>query len=483
MPGLRRRLECAARSPCWASGTCPDGKRTIGFRRPSPKCSIQNSLQGASCGSCPGKMWPALRANCPLTDEDSLAKATLERLRTDPGADVVVLGSYTVLPGVGKSKIRLDVRMQDTVAGETIAEEALSGDESDLFDLASQVGNSLRHGLGLGPLPSAIVTATRAALPMNENAARLYAEGRAKLWAFDFRGARDLLIKAVAADPNYPLAHSALSDVWWHSGYEAKARAEGQRAIELSSQLSQEQRLLVEGQYRKTIEDWPKAIEAYRSLFNLFPDNLDYGIALASAQIHVRPSDALETLAVLRRLPPPMGEDARIDMTEASAWINSDFNRARAAAKKAIAKASAQGSHVLVARVHGILCQQAPAIDASVESISECESALQAAIVAKDPNGVAMMGTDLAALYFGRGDLTRSGEMFNRAVAEFRQVGNPDGVGTALGNFASIRLWQGDLKEAKKIGGRVDSRVPDRGRQRRRGLVPGHAGRPVAAQG
>ena len=391
------------------------------------------------------------KSELPLTDEDSLAKATLERLRTDPGADVVVLGSYTVLPGAEKNKIRLDVRMQDTVAGETIAEEALSGDESDLFDLASQVGNRLRHGLGLGPLSSEIVTATRAALPTNETAARLYAEGRAKLWAFDFRGARDLLIKAVAADPSYPLAHSALSDVWWHSGYEAKARAEGQRAIELSSQLSQEQRLLVEGQYRKTIEDWPKAIEAYRSLFNLFPDNLDYGIALASAQTHVKPSDALETLAVLRRLPSPMGEDARIDMTEASAWMYVDLKQSRAAAKKAIAKASAQGSHVIVARVHGILCQIAPALGASAESIGECETALQAAIVTKDPNAVAMMSNNLAALYFERGDLARSGEMFNRGIGEFRQVGNPDGVGAGLSNFAIIRLLQGDLDQAKKL--------------------------------
>lgn len=391
------------------------------------------------------------KRDLPLVDEDSLAKATLERLRTDPGADVVVLGSYTLLPGEGKNKIRLDIRMQDTAAGETIVEEALSGDENDLFDLASQAGNNLRHSLGLGPLSSELATATRAALPSNEKAARLYAQGRARLWAFDFQGARDFLIKAIESDPNYPLAHSALSSAWWHSGYEVKARAEGQRALELSTQLSQEQRLLVEGQYRTGIEDWPKAVETYRSLFHLFPDSLDYGLLLAGAQTHVKAADALATLAVLRRLPSPMGEDARIDVMEASAWIDTDFNQARAAAKKAIAKASAQGSHVLVARAHGILCQQAPAIDASAESISECETALQARIVAKDPDGVAMMRTDLAALYFERGDLARSGEMFSRAVAEFHQVGNPEGVGTALSNFASTRLLQGDLDQAKRL--------------------------------
>ena len=42
----------------------------------------------------------------PLADEDSLAKETLERLHTNPGADVVVLGSYTPLPGKGERRIR-----------------------------------------------------------------------------------------------------------------------------------------------------------------------------------------------------------------------------------------------------------------------------------------------------------------------------------------------------------------------------------------
>jgi len=398
------------------------------------------------------------KSELPLSDEDSLAKATLERLRTDTGADVVVLGSYTLLPAEGKNKIRLDVRMQDTAVGETIAEEALSGDENDLFDMASQVGNSLRHKLGLGPLSSELVPATRAALPTNEKAARLYAEGRAKLWAFDFVSARDLLIKAIASDPNYPLSHAALSDVWWHSGYQVKARAEAQRALELSNQLSQEQHLLVEGQYRRTLGDWPKAVGAYQALFHLFPDSLDYGILLASAQLHIKPSASLETLALLRRLPSPLGEDARIDMTEASAWIGSDLNQARAAARKAIAKASAQGSHVIVARTYAILCQQGTAMGATAEAITDCENALQTSIAARDRNGEAIILTNLGTIYFLRGDLSRSEEMLRQAFKTFREVGNLDDAATALSDIAAARLMRGDLQEAKKL---LEETIPE----------------------
>src|SRR6185437_1494959 len=381
----------------------------------------------------------------PLRDEDSLGKSTLRDLRVNPGADVVIIGSYTMLRTDPNRKIRLDVRLQDTARGETIAEESVSGDENDLFTLVADLGGRLREKLGATPVSEEGTIATRAALPSNEKAARLYAEGRARLWAFDYFRARDLLNRSIAADPDFPLSHAALSEAWDHSGYDAKARLEARQALELSKHLSQEQRLLVEGQYQRTVQEWPKAVETYRSLFRLFPDNLDYGLLFATAQMHVSAADSLGTLAVLRHLPPPLGDDARIDMTEASAWINRDFTKARAAAKVAIEKATAQGSPVIVSRTYGILCQQQPSIGASIEAINICRNALEAGIAANDPNGAAMMRTDLAALYYLRGDLAQSAQMFQQAVKKFRQVGNRDGVATALSNFADTRLSQGDL--------------------------------------
>jgi eukaryotic-like serine/threonine-protein kinase len=416
-------------------------------------CEMLNTELGAGgeLRMVPGEDVARAKRELPLSDEDSLAKTTLQRLRTNPGADVIVVGSYTLIPADPKRRIRLDVRLQDTAAGETIAEESASGDENDLFNLVSDLGGKLRRSLGVAAPSEGIEIATHAALPSNEKAARLYAEGRARLWAFDYFAARDLLNEAIAADADFPLAHAALSDVWWHTGYDAKARVEARRALELSNQLSQEQQLLVEGQYQRTVEEWPKAVETYRSLFRLFPDNLDYGLLFASAQMHLSAADSLQTLAALRQLPPPLGDDARIDMTEASAWINRDFTKAQAAAKLAIEKATAQGSPVIVSRTYGILCQQEPAIGASTEAIDICRNALEGSIAAKDPNGEAMMRTDLAALYYYRGDLTQSAKMFQQAVKKFRQVGNRDGVATALSNFADTCLSQGDLMKAKKL--------------------------------
>ena len=225
------------------------------------------------------------KSELPLTEDDSLSKATLQRLQTNPGADYVVLGSYTRMQADAEKRIRLDLRLQETADGETIAEEAITGSESSLFDLAAEAGQRLRQRLGLHPNSGADSSAARVALPSNQLAARLYTEGRAKLWAFDFLGARDLLVEAVAADPKFPLSHSALSEAWYHLGYLVKARAEAEQARQLAPPLSQEDRLLIEGQYWRAMQNWQRTVESYRALFRLFPDNLDYGLLLATAQI------------------------------------------------------------------------------------------------------------------------------------------------------------------------------------------------------
>lgn len=279
-----------------------------------------------------------VKRELPPADEDSLAKSTLERLHTNSGADYVVIGSYTALPGSGDRRIRLDVRVQDTVRGEIIAEKSFTGSEENLFELATKAGQGLRQSLGISSASAQASVEARAALPSNQEAVKFYTAGQERLWAFDYVHARDLLLKAASADPGYPLAHAALADAWDHLGYGPKARAEIERARVLSQHLGPEDRLLIDGQYYATLEDRLRAIVAYRQLFTQFPDNLDYGLRLANEQRWVNPEDALHTLNTLRHLPLPSGDDPRIDYIEARAWITKDVVKARVAARRVVEK-------------------------------------------------------------------------------------------------------------------------------------------------
>ncbi len=83
----------------------------------------------------------------------------------------------------------------------------------------------------------------RASSPSNRDAARLYSEGLARLRVFDALEARDLLQRAIAADPKYSLAHSALAEAWSRLGYDKKAQQEAKQAYDLSANLSREEQV------------------------------------------------------------------------------------------------------------------------------------------------------------------------------------------------------------------------------------------------
>jgi serine/threonine protein kinase len=217
-----------------------------------------------------------------LGNVDSLARDTLARLRAQLGTDAVVLGSYTTIDGPSGRQVRLDLRLQDAVRGETTATVAEAGTEAQLFDLVARVGKRLRRELGVRE--EGETKEVRAALPSSPEAARLYSEGVNKLRLFDPVGARALLTQAVAADPTSASAHSGLSAAWSALGYDGKAREEAKAAYDLAADLPQEERLLIQGRYLETVQDWSRAAEIYWNLWSLFPDNLDYGLHLAAAQ-------------------------------------------------------------------------------------------------------------------------------------------------------------------------------------------------------
>src|SRR5207245_11562421 len=99
-----------------------------------------------------------------LPAADSYAKDALIKIHNHLRADMVVLGYYLALGKDSGGKIRIELQLQDTRAGETIAAVSRDGTESDLADLVSQGGASLRQRLGIGDV-SANVHQVLASVP------------------------------------------------------------------------------------------------------------------------------------------------------------------------------------------------------------------------------------------------------------------------------------------------------------------------------
>jgi tetratricopeptide (TPR) repeat protein/predicted Ser/Thr protein kinase len=391
-----------------------------------------------------------MKTNLALPDADSYGRETLAKIRENLNADEVVVGSFVPL---GKDQIRLDLRLQDAVAGETLASVSAKGREDQIDDLVSRAGAELRQKLGVGAISATDAAAVKASLPSNAEAARLYSEGLAKLHARDTLAARDLLQKSLELEPGFALAHSALATAWTTLGYDGKATVEAKTAFDLSGGLGREDKLAIQARYLEANHDWEGAIGIYRTITQFFPDNLEYGLQLASAQNSAGKSkDALGTLQQLRQLPPPASQDPRLDLVENSAYFGlSKYKDAGDAAARAAAKAQASGQRLVLAQA---LNQEAAAFryqDQIDKSNAAFQDARRTYTEAGDRLGAAGATMGLATNLYQHGDLSGSRQLNEQALAVFREVGSQRNTATCLVDIAIGLYDQGDLAGAQKL--------------------------------
>ena len=405
---------------------------------------------GSQLRTIPGENVARMKMSLPLADADSYGQETLQKIRGNLNADAVVVGSYVAL---GNGQIRLDVRLQDAVNGETLTSLSEKGSESEIDNLVSRAGAELRSKLGAGAVTEADAAAVKAALPSNSEAARLYSQGLAKLRTGDALASRDLLEKAVHAEPNFALAHAALAAAWKILGYDAKAAEEAKTAFERSGGLGREDQLAIEGRYREETKDWSKAADVYRRLWQFAPDNLEYGLRLAAVQNRSgKYTDALDTLRQLRQLPPPSSDDPRIDLEETNADLNlSHWKEGLEISEKAIAKARASDASLLLANAferQGVFYRYLGKFDQADAVFKEAQAIYSAAGY---QFGVAGATLGLGNSAYHRGDLKAAEGLYEQALATFLKVGSERDAATAQANVAMALYEEGDLRRAKEM--------------------------------
>jgi tetratricopeptide (TPR) repeat protein len=386
-----------------------------------------------------------------LNEETTLGPDTLSRVRTLLGADVVVLGSYLAVPA-SAGQLQVNISLQDTRAGETMATLTAKGTTDDVLQIVSELGTQLRARLGVATEATSS-SAVRSRMVTNSAALRLYAEGIAHLRAQEYLLARDTLAKAVDADPGSAQLHAALAEAWSALGYDARAREEAALAADRASGLGREERLAVQSRFHELTQQWEQAIEDYRTLFGFFPDNVDYGVSLAIVLTRAgRPAEALATIASLRQLPSPLREDVRIDLAEAdAAHAISDFTREFAAGRAAADRGLAQGARALVAQGRLAQAQARIRLGAPSDARQLLESARQLFHAAGDRSGEARALNRLANVAYEQGDYSEAKRQFQEAEKILRAVGNLRELAGVLNNVADTMMMLDELEPAERV--------------------------------
>jgi serine/threonine protein kinase/tetratricopeptide (TPR) repeat protein len=392
-----------------------------------------------------------MKTNLALSDADSYGKDVLGRIRQNVGANVVVLGSYQA---AGKGELRLDLKLEDTNTGEVLATATGTGKEDEIAGIVGRAGSSLRDKLGEGAISGGDASIVRASLPSNAQAAKLYSEGLAKMRAFDYLGAREDLQKAVAEEPSFAPAHDALAGAWQSLGNDAKTRDEANQAYRLSSGLGANDKRAIEARYHESLREWGKAVEIYLGLFGSSADNIEYGLKLADTQVRAgRAQDALATVDLLHKLPPPaLDDDPRIDEMQATAaQALGDFKTERNSATRAAEKAQAEGARLVQGAALLDESFALTMLGQSKEAIAAAEEAQRIYGAAGDRSHVAtglhMVGVALEQ----QGDRDGAREKFQAARLLDHQIGNQIGVANELSSAADVFVMEGFYIVAQKM--------------------------------
>ena len=432
-----------------------------------------------------------LRLAGPWSQTDTLDQATTARIGNALGSDLLVLGSYTTIGSPQRSQIRIDIRLQDARTGEILAEVAEIGSSQDLFRLVSRVGTKLRDRLGVAPLQDADEAGILASLPLNPDAARFYALGLAKLRRFDALAAKDLLLQATESDPKFSLGHLMLARAWSQLGYEQMHRDEAKKALDLAGDLPRADRMLVEGEYYESVGKQEQAASVYHALYELFPDDIEYGLRFANAaMLSGNASRALDLLHRLRTLPKPVSADPRIDLAESRA-IKVNTPASLALIREAVRKASAQGKTPIYALARREECMRLTYSDHLQQAEPACEDAYNIFLAAGNRAGAAdcvrliadsqsseghyqqaistyeralsllnglgehaktgAVLNNMAINYANEGKLDGALELYQDAKAHFEKSGDKNNASTALTNIADIMYLQGNLPGAEKV--------------------------------
>jgi tetratricopeptide (TPR) repeat protein len=405
---------------------------------------------GEKLRTIPGENVARMKLNLSLADADSYGADTLKKIRASIGSDYVLLGSYLAL---GNGLVRLDLRLENTSSGELLSSMSAQGSEEQIANLVSRVGVEIRKKLGAGEITPEESEIVQVSIPSDPEAARAYSDALTRLRHFDDAGAKPLFQQVIKFEPHFALAHQGMARVWKNLGYPVRSKAESKQAFDLSSSLSRAERLSIEGTYYESIGDRAKAIEIYKSLWSLYPDEIGAGLAVVEAEIGAAQfKEAQADIDALRKLPASGLDDIQIDFSEVRvAQGLGDFKRQLEIARRDITKAQALDARALEADMRTMESRPLEMLGDLKGGQRACEQARDLYAAVGDQGGVNRSESCAGNLLADQGDNAAALRMYNQSLALARKLGNKEYEAVNLHNIAIILRSHGELLQAKKM--------------------------------
>ncbi len=329
----------------------------------------------------------------------------------------------------------------------------VEGETSRVFALVDQITQKVKEQLDLSPeqlkgdIDRPIAEVSTASL----DALRIYQSGLEETRAGANQEAIPLFIEAIAADPNFAMAHAKLAEAYIKGGRYEDAQSAVARADELaeSTALPLSERYQIHAIKALASNDFATAVESYRELAKLYPDDPDIQFSLASALEDLGEfSEAMQVYHRVTQLAPEFGA-ALLGLGRAQ--LASGLAReAIALLKQALDTGQYIDDLEALGKVHST-------IGTAHRDLGELEQATEHFMISMDlhrktGDRAAEAGTllDIAAVYEFEGKIEEALKAENEALVISREMGDRELESVALNSIGLTYKEAGSLDEALK---------------------------------
>jgi tetratricopeptide (TPR) repeat protein/predicted Ser/Thr protein kinase len=442
--------------------------------------------QSGSLVTVPTDRVHQIMSDLKLRPDEAFDDATMHRVGGFSNADTVLSGEFVKLG----DQIRIDATLHDLEGEQNVSLSVTAASENDLLAAISELADGVRENMELSSEAVAELEATSFAPSSDSLAAlRRYNEGLLLVRQGNYMAALESFQAAVEEDEEFALAYSRLAQTYSELRYAAEAEEASRTAVQLSEDLDLPpyERYLISAQHARIINDYDQAIEAYETLIESVPDDLEINFSLAGlyedtgnydeardhlervlrydpnyvdalyalGRVEIRrgnPEDAIEHLNQARTITDlAENEDGTGRIVQALGIAYKRMNRPDDALRYyreslEIRRRLDQKSGIAASLSEIAQVQQS--LGNRDEALASVEEALALRREIGDPRGIGGNLIDLGNLYFDGGDSERALDLYKESLQIQRDTGNEIDEALCLNNIGAVYLERGEFSDA-----------------------------------
>ena len=380
-----------------------------------------------------------------LEDASDLDADALKKIAEFGGVETILTGSFL---STG-DRIRVNLRLVDPLTGEILRTKSLSQKESQVLGMMDDLTVETKKMFELAPERIAGDTDLKIAQAHTASveSASLFQKGVDLLYAGKNLEAIAPLAAAVAADPQFAMAHARLAEAHMRTGHDREAvdasRAAMDRMVAQAEKIPQQNRTFIRA-LSGIINNQPEeSILAYEEMMKADPDNPFVAFSLG---------EALERMGEFGKAMTRYREAARKDPKDPALRLalgrvaikSGDSRSAIPDLEKALSLYTEMGSDEGKGNTLNAIGRANDLLGRFPEALDYYGRSEKVKRHIGDKRGLAVTLDNKAGLLQLQGRLPEATEITEEALSLIREIGDKEGTARTLTNLGSLREEAGD---------------------------------------